>query len=286
MARSRSSSGVPRDRFVRSIASGICLTDRDRRLLIDLARHRIMSRSHIVRLGYFNSIARANSRLRLLFDHAYVRRQFVPDGSYGAEALYQPGLASAELVTHELGLDRSEALKVCRLNVAPLFLAHSLKVLDLRIGFLECAKSTDFEVRRWLSESESFHEYALKDRSGKWKWHSLRPDACITASTASQTFNGFVECDLGNCSGRAFSEKIQRYSDYLSSGIYEETYQEAGFKVLTVTTGERRMRALLELSVVAKGPEFLFTTFASFESHGPYASIWRSSLGSEGVLLL
>ena len=78
------------------------LEERDRELLCDLLWQRAMSRSQLERL-YFSSLVRANARLRLLFDHGFVSRYFLPAAPYGAQAVYSLGKAAVPVVAGLVG---------------------------------------------------------------------------------------------------------------------------------------------------------------------------------------
>ncbi len=109
-----------RSRFQPKAMAGLRLEERDRELLCDLFWQRAMSRSQLQRL-YFTSLVRANARLRLLFDHGFVARYFLPAAPYGAQAVYEvaqsapllaAGMNGLEEGTDSMSVSSSEVLEV------------------------------------------------------------------------------------------------------------------------------------------------------------------------------
>lgn len=78
------------------------LTPRDETLLTDLFLNRAMSRTQVEEM-HFGSVARANARLRQLFDHGYVLRRYRDDCPYGSQAVYSIAAKAVPLarIIHE-----------------------------------------------------------------------------------------------------------------------------------------------------------------------------------------
>jgi hypothetical protein len=95
--------------------------------------------------------------------------------------------------------------------------------------------------------------------------------------------------ELGNRLSRSSkSEKVQAYLEYTRSGKYAERYGTRSLRVLTVTTGEKRLANLKRATEQAGGREmFWFTTVEQVGSGEGLlvAKIWQVA-GQEGVSAL
>ena len=80
------------------------LMERDELLLTELFVHQVMSRGQLQEL-YFGSVPRCNARLRKLFDHGYVTRDFHPMAPYGTQGIYRIGPKAMTIVAQRLDMD-------------------------------------------------------------------------------------------------------------------------------------------------------------------------------------
>lgn len=101
------------------------ITDRDKKLVSDLALSHLLSRDQILELGYFSSICRLNTRLRELSAIKLVRRLETP---FFNQSLYMAGHFAHEVV----GVQVSKLLE-SRSNF-PRFVRHALSVSSTRIA--------------------------------------------------------------------------------------------------------------------------------------------------------
>lgn len=265
-------------------SSGLRLTGRDERLLLDLYASRLLSRDQILRLGYFGSVQRCNMRLLKLRLAGFVRRLEKPYGVSGGQSLYLPGRGAALLACRHLGSEKSEALRVCRDGVSPVFLEHTLRATDFRVSLVEHAPAAGASLERWLPESACYHEYEVRGPGGRWETRSLRPDGFARLKLSGRPLDCFAEVDLGHVSARLFKDKVERYRDYLRDGIFEETYRSRAFRVLVATTSERRLLNLLALTG-AEEPRFLFARLEDIDVLGPFAPVWTAA-GADRPLTL
>jgi len=61
--------------------------------------------------------------------------------------------------------------------------------------------------------------------------------------------------------GKRWATKVRAYQEYVGTGRYQRRYQARALRVLTVTTGERRLMHLKAATEKAGGgPLFWFTT--------------------------
>lgn len=256
-----------RSRFKPNKMAGMRIEERDEKLLCDLFLHRAMARGQLQAL-YFSSTVRCNARLRLLFDHGFVRRYYHPAAPYGAQAVYLAGKNAIPIVARRLEMGLAEVAKQVRGGRTPTFIEHTLAIIDVRIAFVNLVKGNpNVEIERWLAEPMCRHEYEIRAAGGTWQKEVFKPDAFIRLyrNDTNEYFNYFIEVDLGHTSSRQFLGKVQMHQRYLESGLFREVYGSEAFQTVVITTGQRRINNLC--GVVASrsncsGPLFRFLTFA------------------------
>lgn len=212
------------------------LTDRDVRLVKDVALSHVHSRDALVRLCYFGSVTRANARLLSLREAGYLR---VLDTPFHGGHLYAAGARAREIVG-----ERIAALITGRAP-SPRFLRHALSVTEIRIALL--ARGGE----GWRYEPQLRH--AFRWRGEAWE---VRPDGLVRLPKGPV----MIECDLGNVSRGKFAAKLAAYRAYAQSGEAEKVYGPVPSALLTVTTGERRLAELRKLAP-ADAPTTLWKTF-------------------------
>lgn len=242
--------------------------------------HTLASRSQLQEL-FFRSTPRANGRLRLLFDNQLVRRHTLalsPLGSWGEQAVYGLGAAVLPLLAERFDMVIESLRAQERGQAAPLFARHALATVDIGLSLHRAvASSPGVEMQSWLGENEARHHYEWRPPGGDWKSETFKPDGFVRLHFPDAcSLSAFLECDLGHTSARGWEGKIAAYRRYLDSGLFAQTYGEAGFLVLCVTTGERRREHLRELAR-ERGALFLrLATFADVEREGALAPIWHA----------
>lgn len=262
----------------RGRSSRLVLQERDRRLVADVFLHRAMSRDQIRALGYFTSVQRTNARLLGLVADGWLRR--LRPALYTGQNVYAAGSQSVALLPAALDADPETVARLVRTGITELCLRHTLRIVDLRIALQSYRLGDGYRLLQWNPELLCRHEYKLEDRQGEWQAHVLRPDGYARLGSDAEDFDFFLEADLGNVSQSRFANKIQSYSTYLESGVFEEIYGRETFGVLVVTTGKRRLSSLQRLTNNGS-PMFLFSTFDQLESLGAAAPIWSGTNGDQ-----
>lgn len=213
------------------------ITERDLKLVRDVALSHLLTRDQTVRLGYFGSVCRANSRLHALCGE---RLLTVCDTPFHRQFMYRAGPKAAELVG-----DRIAALLRARAP-SPRFVRHALAVTDVRLHF----QSRGFA---WRFEPQVRDEFTWKGK----KWEA-RPDGVGLGGGLV----AFVEADLGNVALGAFLRKLKAYAAYVDSGACRAAYRDARPEVLVVTTGALRKKHLEQAGVSCPSPRLRVVTFA------------------------
>lgn len=213
------------------------LTERDRKLVFEIAMSHVLSRDQILGLGMFGSVTRVNTRLRVLRELGLVRLLETP---YFKGSLYVPGINAAEVLR-----ERPSRL-IANRQPSPRFLRHALATTNIRLA-LSAKGATDwrFEPMLWRTFESGGHT------------REVRPDGmAITIKGAL-----LVECDLGHVSPQKYAEKLAVYHEFLRSGHADRLWGISDFNLLTVTTGRLRAEKLKALEPVPCSYGYLVQTY-------------------------
>jgi hypothetical protein len=252
--------------------AGYRLVPRDAAVLGEIFGHRLLTADQLVRLGYFGSTIRCRARLRILEEAGLIER--IRPGLIGSsQGLFRIRKQAALLVSDELGLELSIVRRQIGDDRSLLQIQHILRVTEFRIALQDHASRLNLEIESWLPEILCRHEYSTS-RFGRWSKQIVKPDGYFTVPSSGELSACFVEIDLGHVSRERFAAKLRTYRDY-AGGVFQETYEQPGFQVLVVTTGQRRLEHLLGLAEKER-VDALFTTFEAVAESGPFAQIWRS----------
>lgn len=219
-------------------------TERDIRLVRDIALSHVLSRDQVIQLGYFDSITRCNTRLRELASANAVRKISTP---FHAQSLYIAGCLAGELCG-----ERIERLLADRIG-SPRFVRHALSTTNCRIA-LQRRSGTG-----WRFEQQLWRMVGKQE---------IRPDGLIVLK-GNPTF---IEVDLGHVSGPKFREKLKGFESLTSGTTCTDLYGFPSFRLLIVSTSQRRMRHLRSLVSDHTRLECLVTTFE--ELGAPSVGCW------------
>jgi len=117
---------------------------------------------------------------------------------------------------------------------------------------------------------------------GDGAWRALYPDALVRLDWAGETATFFLEVDRGTYAARLLAPKLAAYQAYRTSGAWRAV-APAFPTVLVVTSGEGRLRALLDHATrVADAAlttplPLLVATLEGARAHGPLGPIWRAA---------
>jgi DNA-binding transcriptional ArsR family regulator len=247
---------------------GMVLQERDRHLLRELGVLRVVDRDQAKTVAGFGSDSRVNRRLRTLTDAGLLTRFFLGTRISGQKAIYslsKKGALLAGVARRGLQRRKEEAL------IADFFAEHQLAVNDFYC---------DLKYRRALPHGVAFEQWQVFDQpitSGS----RLIPDGYFVIRSASRTIAAFVEVDLGHERRAVWHEKVRKYSELATSGEYVLRFGHRQFRVLVITTTERRLESLQTTAASTTSKLFRFTTLPATRAHGPYAAIWRRAKSAE-----
>jgi hypothetical protein len=237
------------------------LETRDQRILAETFLSKVVRRDDLIDFGYFSSVPRCNSRLLSLRSEGLLKARTELGGMELRATLYHCTSKGVRIAAEVLDISQDEAIEVHRSGIRELAIKHALRCNDLRSRFLkELSKSRELRLDGWSQELLCHHEFQVSGKSVV-----IKPDGLATLSGPSGIRLLFIEVDLGNASIPKIREKLNRYQTYASSGAFSEAYESKSFKVLLVTTDERRLAHLQRLSV---GGALTLTTWKRLASYG------------------
>lgn len=265
---------------------GIRLTTRDAQILEALHAVGYLT-THQIRALFFveNQIDKmgptkaCERRMRLLYSAGLVRRieQPVKRGEGSKPFIYALSKKGVEFLITETGIDPADIdwrPQSFEANVP--FLNHLLTTTDLHIALLKACKQLGIELVEWIDERElrmgkMFDYVMLPTHQGQPIKTAVIPDAIFVLERDGKRALFFVEIDMRTVTvnpslleKKGWSKKIRTYDLYLSSPEFLERYEGRRARILTVTTGEKRLNNLKKVTErVAEENKalFWFTTF-------------------------
>jgi hypothetical protein len=199
------------------------LTSRDIKLIRDMALAQVLSRDQILKLKYFSSVTRLNSRLRELIAEGLVKRHETP---YFTQSLYFAAPKAAEIVGENIA-------KLLRSRLgSPRLIRHSLAVTEARLNLVKRGASVfRFEQQLWC-------KFAVAG-----KVFEVRPDGLAIHKDNIAV----LELDLGHTGLPKLAVKLRAYEAFIASGECKRRWQCDSFTLLMLTPGPERKRHLAQL---------------------------------------
>lgn len=225
--------------------------------------------------------SRCLHRLKLLFHAAFLQRSEQPQllAQGRKPFVYHLDRRGAELLAH---LDEVPMQELDwhpnDYQVGHLFLDHLLATNDVRVALMLAAQEHGFTIDTWLDE-KALKSPQMKDRvtlvgpQGGEQSAAVVPDGYFLLYTGNHYYHQFLEVDRRTVTGssatwgrRTWARKVRAFLAYYRSGQYHERYHTKSMRVLTVTTGERRLANLKTITEDVGGKaRFWFTTFDEIE---------------------
>jgi hypothetical protein len=292
------------------------LTDDDVEIIRQVARHRFLRSTHIaVLVG--RSIDRTNDRLSRLFHAAYLDRPRAQLDYYPASGsspfVYALADRGAHLLIERDGIDFAnvEWSRKNRQAGRP-FLEHQLEIMDFYVG-LECSVRARADVQlihpdalvaafpeQRITARNSFTLRAALSHRGVKHEIAVVPDFAFGLKLANGSRRYFmVEIDRGTMpvsrsdifKQTSFEEKMRAYLAAHAAKQHERQFGWKNFRVLTITTDERRMRTMMEALRQLQVPHspgaslFYFTTRDGLGASGYLSHTWKDGSGRDAQLI-
>ena len=250
---------------------GLVVQDRDRRLLSELSVMRIIDREQAKVVAGFHSTTRANTRLLGLTRAGLLRRFFVGTITSGRKAIYSLSPRGAALVDMRL---RPVHRKQDETFVGDLFIEHQQRINHayLAVKYQVIPAAT---FRQWLVFDKPISQAA-----------KVVPDAYLELDSPQGIRAMFLEVDLGTESLRIIKQKIQSYLQLAVSGEFQKLFGPAQFRVLFLTSSERRLRGIRQTALRRTDRIFWFSTFEIINRDGFWSASWLRPKGDQKLSLL
>lgn len=218
------------------------LTSRDKETVRAVNDYRVLRQDQVQRLLY-PSKTTAQRRLWLLWQHGYLKRDFLPviTGAQTSPILYSIDKRGTELLQAEYGYSKEQLRYSGKKQVSSRFLEHTLGLGEIRLSVELSCTQHNFTIIEWHDEKKTKSNYDRVDLRGR-RGVSVLPDAYIKIriNDNDQTavyLHFFVEYDRGGEHLTFFRRKIQTYNVYFQSGKCVERYGTNRVRVLTITEG-------------------------------------------------
>ena len=207
---------------------GTIITSRDLVILRTLVVTRVLQVDHVMAIGAFSSVRRANRRLLKLVRAGLLKRWFVGTAGGGQKALYGLSPQGAALI----GETRQGLIpwKQDSIITSSQFLAHQQAVNAVLIQSRFRSLPLGLSCERWTTFREPLSPSVR-----------LMPDGYLELMRESAVHPMFLEVDLGTESSRVWKRKVELYLKFALGGEFESMFHQKRFRVLVVLHSERRM---------------------------------------------
>ena len=276
------------------------VTARDLKVLDSVHRFRLLSAPQIEALHFPSPIPRGcrtscQRRLQLQFHHDLLTRVFQPIklGEGRAPIVYALGPKGADLLASRSGVDRASfEWNPKTSQVGYDALSHRLAINQFRVAFQLICQSPGFVLMEWIDDG-SFRTPAWQDkvpaRKNKGRLVRNYPDGYFALGIHGRKAHFFLEVDMGTMTHKRWQDKIEAYLAFRDSGLAEAHYGTRNFRLLTLTSSQRRCDGLVRSSeAVGAGSHFWFATIDQvdiWQPHSLLAPIWAVARQSERMAL-
>lgn len=281
------------------------LTQGDVEILRQVARHRLIRSTHIAAL-VGRSLDRTNDRLMRLYHAGYIDRpraqlDYYPTAGSGP-MIYALADRGARLLRERSGVSfPSPELSRKNHRAGRPFIEHQIEIVNFRVALEQSVRDRG-DLRLLLPEDlvptapdqrrshgETFALRAKISAGGRTRESTVIPDFVFGLALPDDSRRFFmVEVDRGTMPVRrsdpnqtSFEGKMRTY---LAAYVAKQHTRRLGwrsFRVLTVTTDDRRCRSMIEGLRGTADPTgigrslFWFTTFDELRAADPIAHLWH-----------
>lgn len=268
------------------------LQERDVAIVAAVHRHRVLSTEQVAAV-FFPTASGAvstacRSRLRHLVNAGYLERaeqeQVKSDGR--KPHLFMLSSAGAELLVDELGfLPEDIDWQPEHNNVRWPFLRHQLEINDVFVALSLAVGRIGWSIERWVDDRILRQQHT--DRvtvPGEARSVAVVPDAYFVLAQRDTFLHFFLEVDRATMAvapasrrTKSWQRRIQAYQAFFASDAIIDRYRTRRIRVMTVTTGERRLENLKTATEAVGGQRrYWFTTTEELSPDSVLtADIWR-----------
>jgi len=301
-------------KFKRKSVRPIRLTERDQEIIMALHKYRFLTTDHLQTLTNTKSRWGMNARLRLLYDHKYIDRPKAQFAIFSHAAkrpiIYAIGHKGASLLLTRYGLKMPAKTYWTEKNrrVREKHIEHTLGVSDFMVGVETMCREQSNLI--FIDPDTILARSPVQTRRAKYpfRWKttiehngqrhniSIVPDFVFgIKDTNSKSWQNekfyFVEIDRGtmpversDITQTSFVRKALSYADTLERNLALNRFKITGFQVLTVTTSEKRVKAIqTAINGLSKksfsANTFLFRPKDKRQTHFHFQPCWTNLKG-------
>lgn len=216
----------------------IQITQRDVAILMALYDYRFLKTSQI-KQKFFGSKSKCDRRLRQLFDHKLVERIQLPVSEGKAELIYALHKNGFTLLQQK-GLIKHGTFYKNKISFN--YLNHALEIIRFRLVVEEAVRqNSNLKILFWRKREE-----LIKKFEGE-RIYKLIPDSLFALDTPLGKAYFLLEIDLATETVKTtFGKKMEQYKSYLRNKLFVELFGQENFRVLVVTTTQRRLWSLVK----------------------------------------
>lgn len=243
----------------RRARGGLSLQGRDYAIIAAVHRHRVLTSQQLATLFFPTSAeepvnSACRTRLRILVRAGLLERheQPVTRAEGRRPYLYMMTDAGVRLLLEDVGYTPEDIdWKPSFNNVAWPFLRHQLAINDLYVIVSTGAAQLGWNVANWVDDRILRRSHTARLQvpgAPPGDTTVVIPDAYFTIRTEDGQFHFLAEVDRSTMSvapssltTKSWERRILGYQALFDSPVIEELYGTSSIRVLTVTTGERRL---------------------------------------------
>jgi len=258
----------------------IALTERDHRLLAHVQEYGVLSTDHLHRLC-FSSVSRARKRLRRLWQHGLLKRHARPVrmGEGSAVLLYTVTRKGSAIAKPQCNPGVGTTIRA-RVSLGE----HALSINDFRVGLSLATRNAGYPQLRLWGQGAEYRFSAVIKVGNITKEVCLIPDAFFILEMGGRDFAYFLEIDRGTTDLGRIKTKMLAYHDLWQSKAASTKLGIRSFRVLHVTTTEKRLQNTLRTfqnlrSTAIRLDLFSLTCFTRYSLERPnrlLESVWHT----------
>jgi hypothetical protein len=209
------------------------LTERDAQIVKAVNDFRVMRQDQLQRL-FFPSRNTAQVRLQLLWQHGFLKREFLPvvGGIQTSPILYLIDRRGIDLLQSKYGYEPA-SIRWSRKGLDYQFVEHTLGLAEVRVAAELACRKHSYQLSTWLDERSLKSDYD-KVRLGN-VWVPVLPDAYLVVRMPTGDVHFFVEFDRGPESLALLKRKLTAYGVFYLSGKCKARYGTDRIRVLLIT---------------------------------------------------
>ena len=206
-------------------------------------------------------------------------------------SIYILGSLGKKALVEHAGIDPATITRVSAKRNYLFLLHHTLRRNDFRAAlYAACYQTEQLKFLFWKQDKEVADSITIPDRRGSIVRIPLVPDGFFGIEGDQGIMHAFVEIDRGTIGLKRFLLKQKGYFHWWLHKKHLDKYGIKNFRILTITTTEKRMQNLMRVTLRVKDSRqgsglFWFTTFDRINLDNPESilkPIWKRATAQNG----